>query len=220
MLKKLRDSNARRSELQPFASSAQSHLFANAFYELYNMVHMKILNNHFLQTIDIGKNWFTVKLVKIYSVTYWKFNGKIKKMFFSHQIHTEKTLAISKFAPNTRCHTDNQGVSMCEAVSGGRYPCVRKNHERAQARTRYCSSLLIENRAHTDVVGFCLCVLTIVATMHFLARTPQRSATVKARTQRRSGNKKKICYNKKVKWITGLRTKDCCDIVTTLYALL
>jgi len=161
----------------------------NASYKLYNMVYTKILNNYFLQTIDIGKSWFTVKLVKIYSVTYWKFNGRIKKMFFSHQIHTEKTLATSKLAPSTRCHTDSQSVSMCEAVSGGRYPCVRKNHERAQARTCHCSSLLIENRAHTDVVGFCL--VRWPSTMHFLARTPQRSATVNARTQRRSGNIKK-----------------------------
>jgi len=59
-------------------------LFANVSYELYNMIQTKILNNHFLQTIDIGKSWFTVKLVEIYSVTYWKFNGRIKKMFFSH----------------------------------------------------------------------------------------------------------------------------------------
>jgi len=154
-----------RSELQPFALSARPRLLlVSVFYELCNMVHTKTLNNNFLQIIDIGKNWFKLvdrKMVEVvYSATYWKFSERIEDVF-SLQIHDEKTLAASRLAPSTRRHTDSRSVSVCEAVSGRRCLCVRKNRARALGLDMlHCSSLLVENRAHTDVIGFRLCAST------------------------------------------------------------
>jgi len=74
--------------------------------------------------------------------------------------------------------------AVCEAVSGGRYPCVRKNRARARART--CSPRLVEDQAHTDVWSHQLSLVCIdhrVATMHFLATAIFRH---RSRTRRRS----------------------------------
>jgi len=56
-------------------------------------------------------------------------------MFFPFRfIHAEKTLAASRLARHVSSH--GQSVSVCsEAGSESRYPCVRKNHARARART-------------------------------------------------------------------------------------
>jgi len=113
-------------------------LLASLSYELCNMKHTKSLNNDFLQIIDIGKSWF--KLVEmVYSATYWKF--KRSKMFFPFR-STPRKHWQPRGSHRARAVTWITRI-VCETVSGGRCPCVRKN--RARARTRKCFTALLDS---------------------------------------------------------------------------
>jgi len=94
-----------------------------------------------------------------------KIQRKDRRCFFSSDPRRENISSLEARAGHVPSH--GQSVSVCEAVSGGRCPCVRKN--RACARARTCFTALLDSsrteRTRTsscNSIGFCLCASTIV----------------------------------------------------------